>query len=372
MPRLFSVQRESVGPGAFWKTPQGCFHLLPPTGRSEGFHKGAFLVGGGPTTVGFSKHGRRANQTLHVDPHSSRPFLKNRSNAFASATLLAAVWASELIVKIREYILKLYRFESSSESRIKTLKENKLWMSLPDSFNDPFDCDLNLRSTSSTDEGEDECIKNAVSALYQNHKFDESYWFFDEEILTGIQSWANETDKSIGRPSFVDKIESRTRSFGLQCFSEDLDNPLMWGYYASGHRGFCIEYECSHNTVAMKGHGKVSLDQIVYVSVLPEFSVSEVILSPHEFQKRLYSTKSYHWMHEKEHRLIYFDMDIEPGAKGGKINLPHGIEVTGIYAGFLSDRVGELKDAAQTINVPLFQMCKLPGSYQMSSKEIQF
>ena len=267
--------------------------------------------------------------------------------------------------------MRLFRFENADSFRIDTLRENKLWMSLPDSFNDPFDCDLNLSFKSSLEEDDDKNLKEAVLKLYKNHKPEETYWFFDEDILRGIITWADGTDQIIGPPKFVEKIKERIKSFGLQCFSEIFDNPLMWGYYASGHKGFCIEYECSHNHVAMYGNGKVSLDQIVYMSILPEYNVSEVILSPHEFQRRLYSTKSYHWSHEKEHRLITFDLGIEPGATGGKIDLPNGIKVTGIYAGLKCKLLKELTEAAKSISVPLNRMIKT-DSYQMSYEKIEF
>lgn len=245
-------------------------------------------------------------------------------------------------------------------------------MSLPDSFNDPFDCDLKLSFKTPVNDADENDLKCAILSLYRNHKPEDTYWFFDKEILQEIRSWADGSDQIIGEPAFVEKIKARIRTFGLQCFSETFDNPLMWGYYTSGHKGFGIEYECGHNTVAMKGGGKFSLDPIVYVSELPEYSVSEVILSPHEFQRRLYSTKSYHWMHEKEHRLIYFDLNLVTGKKGKAIAMPEGIRATGIYAGLHSKQIDQLKEAAQTLGVPLFKMYKERHSYTMKFSEIEF
>lgn len=32
---------------------------------------------------------------------------------------------------------------------------------------------------------------------------------------------------------------------GVSCFSEKVDDLLMWGHYAEGHRGFCLEFDTS-------------------------------------------------------------------------------------------------------------------------------
>lgn len=263
----------------------------------------------------------------------------------------------------------LYRFERDDFFRVETLKQNKIWMSLPIQFNDPFDCTLKIRPPEESARIDVRKLKSAVRELYESYTAG-NRGLFDEVILSEIRQWMCNDEEGV--PAFVERLQRRMQNFGVECFTEVMDNPLMWGYYASSHRGFCIEYDCDPERIAAKNPG-FSLDPIVYHSRLPEFDVSEILLCPAQVQHRLYSTKAIHWAHEREYRLINFDFDPGEG-EGQQVALPEGIRIKAIYAGLKAEpmMVEALKGAACELDVPIYQMAvRSHGDYILSVHAIE-
>jgi len=104
-------------------------------------------------------------------------------------------------------------------------------------------------------------------------------------------------------------------SFGMSCLSEKSDNGLMWGHYATKHRGFCIEYDIDKlietnlkaasyifpviytKTRPIIDRNIIESFEIVDKKVVPSESVNESLT------KALLS-KSKIWKYEKEWRII--------------------------------------------------------------------
>ncbi len=264
----------------------------------------------------------------------------------------------------------LYRFERADLFRVDTLKQGKIWLSRPKQFNDPFDCTLKIRAPEDTAAVDIQQLKLAVRQLYPTYASQSSRWLFDEAILSDIRAWIN-SDNDHAVPDFIRKIEERVQRFGVECFTEILDNPLMWGYYTSAHRGFCIAYECDSARIAA-ANPEFSLDPIVYHSRLPEFEVSEVLLCPAQVQRRLYSTKAIHWAHEREYRLIHFNF--QPGeCDGQQVDLPEGMRIKAIYLGLKTAdyMVQQLVGAARELGVNIFKMhVKSHGDYELCFEQL--
>ena len=228
--------------------------------------------------------------------------------------------------------MKLYKYERPDKFRIDTHKEGKIWMALPNSFNDPLDCNLELTNTESII-FDLERVKAAAKALYEN--YGESHFasvHLTDDILAAMKNWWNGNADDF-MPAFLKLIEKRVQGYGVQCFSKVFDNPLMWAHYADSHRGFCIEYEYHPMNLAIKSGTKFGMGAVTYVSELPKFDLTEIIFSPQNTIPKLYETKSYHWSYEQEYRLIYFNCNPLPGCGGGCTLLPEGLQITSIISG---------------------------------------
>jgi hypothetical protein len=111
----------------------------------------------------------------------------------------------------------------------------------PLSFNDPFDCLFPISDADTTDES----IQTILKCHIQRRKPTASPDEVEEEIRMrqatgwdkGGSGWEEWSRLFFGeRKEFLSK-------FGVVCFSEVRDDLLMWGHYADGHRGVCLQFD---------------------------------------------------------------------------------------------------------------------------------
>jgi hypothetical protein len=266
----------------------------------------------------------------------------------------------------------LYRYEKSADDRIETLREGKIWMSLPSSFNDPLDCQLRIVDKSEFSTFKEKRIKRAANVLYEEYGEDGQAWLLDDAIVAEIRNWAEGRSESKGKPHFLELIEQRIQKFGVQCFSELVDSPLMWSHYADVHKGFCIEYEYHPLDLAFSKKSEFAMSPAIYTSQLQEFHLNEVLFSPKEVAHKLFATKSQHWSYEKEQRLIYFPCTATVKECGQKVDLPQGLKVNSIILGINTDPETKetLRDVASEINVEFAQMQMNYKNYALTKVEI--
>ena len=149
---------------------------------------------------------------------------------------------------------KLYKYYSANTRNIDALMNHYLYLANPTSFNDPFDCNVNL--TPGIDEG--------------------------IERIDGFR-------------------KNNFANIGVSCFSEVIDNPLMWAHYTNNYRGFALEF--TNNHIAGKTRkdqiSRSSLTKVTYLKKLIKIS-SKLPFSMHY----MFSTKHNHWSYEQEWRII--------------------------------------------------------------------
>jgi hypothetical protein len=107
---------------------------------------------------------------------------------------------------------------------------------------------------------------------------------------------------------------------GIACFSEVVDNILMWAHYADGHRGFCLEFDTKnmHFSKAFP---------VTYSDFLPTMHLTKVLIQEDDDNNLMdmITTKSSLWSYEKEWRLFHKEGDTKYGI---------GVEtLTGVYFG---------------------------------------
>src|SRR5688572_18506167 len=124
---------------------------------------------------------------------------------------------------------RLFRYFPPAASDF--FSEKKLWFSVLKDLNDPFDAlprfDVMME-------------KQAQEAILKE------FAFLRPQVNCSWQTFKNK----MSRQSSVEGIGAVTeryrdiidRDFRLVCFSENLDNMLMWGHYANGHTGFVVEF----------------------------------------------------------------------------------------------------------------------------------
>jgi len=117
-----------------------------------------------------------------------------------------------------------------------------LWFSKASAFNDPFECALHLDFSFDDLEDEDwEAIRDHWAKKIEEEGHDSEQ--FREEALVGGRPSSQFCELMVG---IIEKsyqtVHQETRTFGIACFSERVDDILMWAHYSQGHTGFCLEF----------------------------------------------------------------------------------------------------------------------------------
>lgn len=245
----------------------------------------------------------------------------------------------------------LFRFEPDLDDRIKALRENKLWISDPLKFNDPFDVNLNIVDQFDRSSFEEIQYKKAAKLLFENYDESDAHWMFSMHAIQTIKDWATDYPNSCIE-NIQDAVKAHLKTFGVQCFSQDWKIPLSWAHYSNSHKGYCIEYELAEWAVVLNNSGEFSLHNVIYSNQLTEVCLSEIIFSPHRTLPRLLATKTADWAYEQERRLICFTK------KDQAIEMPNGLKMKSLIAGLnASDSLKtSLKSASKYLDIQYFEI----------------
>lgn len=232
------------------------------------------------------------------------------------------------------------------------ITNQKLWMSSPKQFNDPFDCVVNVdyehealeisRSILEFFVGETEACKMLNSHLGKE-ALKKSY----EVLRAGMSNFDRQTEQSIY----------------VSCFSE-IDNVhslRMWAHYANNHKGVCVEYDftdvnkaCAFGCIPVMYTNNYSL-QRDYI----RDGVSRLL--------SLVYKKALEWEYEREWRLSAIIDGVDSIGYKVDFSVPKCI-----YLGSKAEE--RLKEEVHSYcvdkGIALYQMRLHPGSYNLDADRI--
>lgn len=166
------------------------------------------------------------------------------------------------------------------------LVHSRIWLSSPEDFNDPFDCQAQ--------------ISDEPSATKRRKKVDQLLRKF-EPNLNGSQR-KRRVDQMMTRPAaewfkvIKASLQEETKSLGVTCFSDDPRGLLMWSHYSANHTGLCYQFETLN-------------DPALFGRALPiQYTRTYPTLNPFTYGDdesiRMLLTKYEDWKYEKERRVI--------------------------------------------------------------------
>ncbi len=173
----------------------------------------------------------------------------------------------------------IYKF-TNAERAIGILKNQQLWFSKPEKFNDPFDCNINLIDF----EPNEDQIKMVINDKLRGNRKDKR-----EEIRK------NKKNAYRIKKQFVEQSNEMFQNSGVCCFSERKDNILLWGHYADNHKGICLKFSNEISNIATIAAKVKYKDKYEKASFFNEKGNAVY---------HLIFTKSKDWAYEKEIRLI--------------------------------------------------------------------
>jgi len=194
------------------------------------------------------------------------------------------IFYSLALANHNSYQLECYAYRSVSKYLIDSFKEEKLSMSPPSTFNDPFDCPilelLNLY-------GDD--LSKLVRAAYQD--------------CLKITCFVNNTKV---KPEF-DKDHNRIWVRKHKNDPAEYLNELMWAHYAKNHTGVCIKYHFRNDITMFADEGKGQIAyfrDIEYTSKISKFAKAGTI-----DLRNAFFAKGKAWEYENELRLLAYDLN---------------------------------------------------------------
>ncbi len=182
------------------------------------------------------------------------------------------------------YQLECYAYRSVGKYLIDSFKAEKLSMSSPSTFNDPFDCPILELMNLYGDE-----ISKLVRVAYQD--------------CLKITCFVNNTKV---KPEF-DKDNNRIWVRKHKNDPAEYLNELMWAHYAKNHTGVCIKYHFRNDITMFTDEGKWQIAyfrDIEYTSKISKFAkVGAIDL------KNAFFAKGKAWEYENELRLLAYDLN---------------------------------------------------------------
>ncbi len=229
--------------------------------------------------------------------------------------------------------MKLYRYFSNLEYAMETIKSGDLYLSLSDTFNDVFDCQIvNDGSILEKSKLVDvdvainfvgkilcECKDFFLEFFRSKKEFNEMENTFKAfsspkfqttfcEYLMFVHKYAERKDTfedffALIKESYIERQPVVSLSAKVACFSEVNDSILMWAYYADKHQGVCLEYDLGLLDEDNEEHQRIinSIQKVYYSDYQYNnprfFRCNEDINS-------IFFTKSLCWSHEQEWRIV--------------------------------------------------------------------
>jgi len=229
-------------------------------------------------------------------------------------------------------VRKLYKYRSlrvvrgtrsvRNKKLIESILSQAIWMPNPESFNDPFDCNVRPISLGHIFEERhskeiDELLKYpeqyARKVVQQKRRKSTIDYETTLEIISAITKLNNENDfEGYSRDNLMnqlwEQVKAKIGTLGVLSLSEIPDHPLLWSHYADQHQGFCIEFERTKNN---KLGDPKSTFPVRYSNKYPRITMDELFLQipndselDHTFIGSVLLTKSECWSYESEWRMI--------------------------------------------------------------------
>jgi hypothetical protein len=187
--------------------------------------------------------------------------------------------------------LFLYKYFSSNQPYSRqnlrdVIVGSVLRLSSPNDFNDPFEMAAHFVMTGTEDE------KLARYEALARQQAPHLGW---RAIQARIKELMAATENSL-TPMWQKSLKNIRVSAGVCCFAGSAKNRLMWGHYASNHKGVCLQFERVLD-IRILSHAF----RVRYVSDLP---VLNWIVGFHEGVGEMLFAKDPCWEYEQESRIL--------------------------------------------------------------------
>lgn len=211
-------------------------------------------------------------------------------------------------------LYKYFRFDDEHPEYLSNLLiGNKLYHSLPENFNDPFECKPHWSWPEQPKKIA--AIRERLNSVARNNGMNRKE---AEQFATKCFSDKEEFAKQLKRI-----VAKNYRDNRICSFTTSKENILLWSHYGDSHRGLCVEFDATLLPIssAMKVHYQDEYPAIEYP--LPQ--------DARGFAAMLIKAKA--WEYENEFRSFLIPIAPQQHPNDRESFLLSGNEITGIYLG---------------------------------------
>jgi len=203
--------------------------------------------------------------------------------------------------------MKLYKYESVNTHSLSNLKKQQIYFSKPKNFNDPFDCSITCSCNEMTKKDLHKLHKHLMNLddirndSMNKNEFKKRFGSDEPNLLF------NDHITSLTETTVNNALSSIMNNNGISCFSEINNEILMWSHYADSHKGFCLEFDTSHDPF------ENSL-KVTYNKKIPRIDTVDFFMKDGDDQvTKACCTKHKSWKYEKEWRVLKDEGDTSYG-----------------------------------------------------------
>jgi hypothetical protein len=173
---------------------------------------------------------------------------------------------------------RYFKFRPVNKFLIESIVNPSWYFSAPAALNDPFDCNINLRSAFA-----------GAAKVASGHRRQ----FLESAIASG---------------DLLDNFGSSVETAGVCSFSLGCNQTLLWSHYAEHHRGVCILYRFPGDFINDPSNGFLGLDTVKYGRRALKETLSTSPMEMKSFMNTLLqvylTTKDGSWRPEREARIL--------------------------------------------------------------------
>ena len=258
------------------------------------------------------------------------------------------------------------------------LYDGLIFPASPETFNDPYDCDLVLSDDFLNSRTAREILADALAQRCLITKSERDELFNTDNVEKTLKSILFHHFRARSRGlaqrmlnDFYVVLKQARDSLRVACFSETNRSILMWSHYAHNHQGFCIEYDFNH--LEYKRH----LKPVRYVNerhYVPGDFADHVSSKAGNaiYEAALY--KSAEWCYEKEWRLVMSRIDLAHPEYRGLIPAMAVKEfITAVYLGVKASKNFEKAICTHYKETPIkiYRMKLSASNYSLQAEQIQ-
>lgn len=169
----------------------------------------------------------------------------------------------------------LFRIRRFTDNTVDALKNDMLFLSRADYFNDPFDCLLYFDRDKLKESVES---KTSETNLQRYLRTMEIQYPVNETIKTEsalLQLFRDSKPKFLKdvEQNFSEITDELQKGTYIACLGETVKSPVMWSHYSDNHKGFAIEYQFEQEFFCPKPHFLINdeFDAWGWRSLLPVY-----------------------------------------------------------------------------------------------------